>query len=269
MSTPTSSLPSSDAQRAAYERSYGHSAPDTWVFHDTRDPLVRFLRDRRLQRGVDHFLRVSGLSAASLDALVVCGGVGGEGSYLADRGFGAVTVSDFSDNALAICSLRDPRLQIMRLDAMQLDVPDESFDVVLVQDGLHELRQPTIGFTEMLRVARRAAIVIEPHAGLVARGLGTTWESHEGVENYVFRWSRSLVREVAHSYLLRRAARIDVLRFWDHNVTMKRVADRFGGDALGLAAARATYRVLDLGAPWLGNMMVAVVCKPAGVAGAR
>ena len=74
--------------------------------------------------------------------------------------------------ALDVCKARDPRLDTRQMDAEALDVPDNSYDIVLVQDGLHELRRPVLGLTEMLRVARRAVIVIEPHTGVVAGLLG-------------------------------------------------------------------------------------------------
>jgi ubiquinone/menaquinone biosynthesis C-methylase UbiE len=76
-----------------------------------------------------------------------------------------VTVTDFSQHALEICRERDPRLETRLEDAEHHDLPDESFDIVLVQDGLHELRRPTIGLTEMLRLSRVITIVIEPYDG--------------------------------------------------------------------------------------------------------
>jgi ubiquinone/menaquinone biosynthesis C-methylase UbiE len=233
-----------------------------WHFHDTADPLVRYLRDRRLRVALDAALRLTGRSPGQMSALIVCGGVGGEGTYLKNIGFRDVTVSDFSEEALAICRARDPRLQTVLLDAEQADLPDASFDVVLVQDGLHELRRPAVGLTEMLRLSRRAAIVIEPHQGLVARLFGTRWEYHEGVANYVFRWSRHDLQDVVFSFLRDPAVVVNVTRLWDHNVVVGRVARFAGGGRLGLLLARTTYFALDTLFAGLGNMMVAVIVKP-------
>jgi hypothetical protein len=179
-------------------------------------------------------------------------------------------VSDFSARALEICAQRDPRLRTTQQNAEALSLPDNSFDVVLVQDGLHELRRPVLGLTEMLRVARRAVVVIEPHSGIVARMLGTVWEEHEGdtgtaEKNYVFRWNARLLTDVARAYLLEDAARVHVIRFWDHNVTIRRVAELAGGGRLGLMAAKATYGVLDGGLRWMGNAMVGIVLKNASL----
>ena len=165
---------------------------------------------------------------------------------------------------------RDPRLRTLQLNAEALDLPDNSFDVVLVQDGLHELRRPVLGLTEMLRVARRAVVVIEPHRGVVARMLGTVWEQHEGEDaagssgkNYVFRWNAQFLTDVARSYLLDEAKDVQVIRFWDHNVTIHRVARLAGSGRLGLMAAKATYGVLDSVMWWMGNAMVGIVIKHA------
>jgi SAM-dependent methyltransferase len=175
-------------QREAFDAVYGVGR-SRWAFHDDPDPLVRYLRDRRLALGLERLEALTPVDRAAWTVLVVCGGVGGEATWLLDNGFAEVTVSDFSANALAVCAEREPRATTLELDAEGPAVGDSSYDLVLVQDGLHHLRRPVLGFTEMLRVARRAVVVIEPHDGLVGRLLGRTWEEHDGVRNYVFRWT--------------------------------------------------------------------------------
>ena len=72
---------------------------------------------------------------------------------------------------MALCRSFDERLKTRVLNAEEMsEVEDGSYDLVLVQDGLHHLPRPTLGFTEMLRVARIAAIVIEPHSGTRCEG---------------------------------------------------------------------------------------------------
>jgi ubiquinone/menaquinone biosynthesis C-methylase UbiE len=259
-----------------YEQSYGQSSIRDWEFHDTAEPILRYLRDRRLEIAVDAVASRLGQHPREWTALVVCGGVGGEGTYLANRGCRSVVVSDFSARALEICQSRDSRLAVLQLNAEALAVPDNSFDLVLVQDGLHELRRPVLGLTEMMRVARRAVVMIEPHSGVVARMLGTVWETHEAgdaeraAENYVFRWNARSFRDVARSYLLKEAKQISVIRFWDHNVTMRRLARSIGDGRPGLAMAKAAYHVLDSSLWWMGNAIVGIIVKdPAGASGGR
>jgi len=247
-------------QHEAFEREYTDSAPDRWAFHDSKDPLTRYLRDRRLEASVRLLERRAGRAIYDWTALVVCGGVGGEGSYLANRGFRDVTVSDFSESALATCRQRDPRLRTRQMDAERLAAGDGEYDLVIVQDGLHHLRQPTVGLTEMLRVARRAVVVVEPHAGMVARLFGRTWEVHGSAVNYVFRWRRLLFEDVTRSYLLKTDYSIEVLRLWDKNTVMGRIGRRIGG-AGGLAVVKSAYALLNTAVRPAGNMFIGAVIK--------
>jgi ubiquinone/menaquinone biosynthesis C-methylase UbiE len=85
---------------------------------------------------------------------IVWGGVGGESTFFANQGFTSVTNSDFSTNALTLCSRFDARLKTLELNAEHLDLPDDSHDLVVVQAGLHHPSRPVLGYTEMLRVSR-------------------------------------------------------------------------------------------------------------------
>jgi ubiquinone/menaquinone biosynthesis C-methylase UbiE len=193
------------------------------------------------------------------EVLVVCGGVGGEGTFFADKGFESVTNSDFSENALRLCNRFDPRLKTLQLNAERLDLPDGSYDLVVVQDGLHHLSRPVLGYTEMLRVSRKATVVIEPHTGIVARSIGTEWERHGEEVNYVFRWNRSIFEQSAKSYLLQSPCHIAAMRLWDHNSAVAGLARRFP-KPVNVIVAKTVYAILGL-FPRLGNMMIGVVIK--------
>jgi SAM-dependent methyltransferase len=251
-----------EQQHKVFESQYD-SELERWSFHDTKEPLTRYIRDRRIKIGVQRAMKVSGSTPQEWDVLVVCGGVGGEGTLLANLGFRSVTVSDFSANALEICQVRDPRLKTAVVNAEAIELPENSFDLVLVQDGLHHLPRPMLGYTEMLRVARRAVIVIEPHAGLVGRIIGTTWEKHDDEVNYVFRWNQLMLEEPARSLLLDSATDIRAIRIWDHCMTVVRLAEklRLGNGRAAVFAAKCFYAALNIPFSRLGNMMVGVVVK--------
>lgn len=253
---------STQAQLEVFERSYD-TPPERWAVFDTADPATRYTHDRRLRIAIDRLAQRTGEDFSRWSALVVCGGVGGEGTYLANRGFASVTVSDFSPRALEQCRQRDPRLATSLLEAESLAVDDASYDLVLVQDGLHHLPRPTQGFTEMLRVARRAVVVIEPHAGLAARLLGKTWERHGDAVNFVFRWDERMLVQIVRSYLLERPCAVEDLRFWDYNVLFYRLARKLGRWQLASRLQKLAYRTLNVCGPSraLGNMMVAVIVK--------
>ena len=97
--------------------------------------------------------------------------------------------------------------------------------------------------------------------------MATDNEQHHGAggvpgsQNYVFRWNARRFRDVSRSYLLGELERVCVIRFWDHNVTLRRLANAVGGGRAGLAAARATYAMLDLGCSWVGNAIVGIALK--------
>ncbi len=244
---------------------------ERWGFHYTSDPLTRYVRDRRLRHALEYIASTLGKTTGEMrewSVLVICGGVGGEGTFFANLGFSDVTVTDISPEYLEACERFDPRLKVMVQDAEALTLAPASYDLVLVQDGLHELRQPVAGLTEMLRVSRHAVVVIEPHLGRVARLFGTKWERHEKAEetyhpqptHYVFRWNDELFEQATRSYLGGDAAYVKAIRIWDHNVQVSRAVRRLPARYRTLAA-KSIYKFLGLVLPRAGNMFIGVVIK--------
>lgn len=235
-----------------------------WSFHDTADPLTRYVRDRRQRLAIRRLLGVTKTSGRDWPrVLVVCGGVGGEGTFLRKAGFRDVTVADYSEPLIRYMRIRDPELRGAVADSEGLPFAANSFDLVLVQDGIHHLKIPALGVAEMLRVARRAIIVIEPHEGVVARLLGTKMEKDQetGALNFVFRWNRWLFRQVIASYLAGTAHRVIVLRFWDHSTAMLKAFRWLPSQGLQLRAIRASYWILKNLFGWMGNMFVGIAVK--------
>ena len=219
-----------------------------------------WVRQRRMRLAVDQALALLGRDPADLTALTICGGTGGEASYLADRGFGQVTNSDFSAGALEVAAKRDDRLAVRTVDIEQNDVPDGSYDVVLVQDGLHHLTRPVQGFNEMIRMARLAAIVIEPHRSLVGRLIGTEWERVGDAVNYVFRWDHDLFAQTARSQLVREPEVIWTKRLWDHNQAVSKLSDWTSSEVAKMGLTRAAYGLLSP-VNRFGNMFLGVLVK--------
>lgn len=250
-------MPAHD-QQAAFEASYSRG-DDRWAFHYTTDQLTRYLRDRRLDLALRAVSKSVGPETQKLSILIVCGGVGGEGTFFRKRGFADVTVSDFSQEALDRCNRFDPDLMTVLLDAEAMDLPDSAYDLVLVQDGLHHLPRPTLGFTEMLRVARIAVVVIEPRHGAIGRIFGHEWEVQGPAVNYVFRWNRMLLEQCTRSYLLSPKARVVVASLWDHNVAVRKVVS-YMPERMRLGAAKTLYAVLK-SVNCAGNMMIGIVFK--------
>lgn len=250
-------------QQAQFEKIFSPENIHKWDFHSTKDPLTRYLRDRRLHLGLDTILKSLRLKKEDVknwEVLVVCGGVGGEGMLLANYGFESVTVSDFSENALVICKQLDSRLKTLVLNAEEADLLSGSYDLVVVQDGLHHLSRPALGFTEMIRIARKAVLVVEPYTGFVGEKLGTEWEKHGETINFVFRWNKNFFTQVTKSYLLKDVHKIIVLKVWDHSIIVLKLL-KLIPKRLKTAGAKAIYGLLNTFLkPW-GNMMIGIVIK--------
>jgi len=235
-----------------------------WEFHDTPNPLTRYVRDRRQVLAVHELLKISGTQSKDWQSvLVVCGGVGGEGTFLRKAGFARAMVADYSEGLIRYMEIRDPELTGVVADSERLPFSANSFDLVLVQDGIHHLKIPPLGVAEMLRVARRAILVIEPHEGLVAQLIGTKVEKDQetGALNFVFRWNRWLFRQVVASYLVGTDYQVQVLRFWDHSTAMLKAFGWLPSEDLRLRAIQVSYWLLKNFFGWMGNMFVGIVIK--------
>jgi hypothetical protein len=134
-------------------------------------------------------------------------------------------------------------------------------DLVIVQDGLHHLRSPVQGFTEMLRTARIAACFLEPHDSLSGRLLGKRWETNGDAINYVFRWNRRLVDSIASSYLGPDGFESCSFSFWHHNVVLGRFGDAMGGGSRAVALLKLLKNASDAVASRLGNQFCGLVIK--------
>jgi ubiquinone/menaquinone biosynthesis C-methylase UbiE len=250
-----------ESQRLLAQATYAEAYERQWRLNYS-DAFWRFIRYRRLRMALRLLADLGGLKPGQ-SALVVCGGVGEEGIFLHQRGFASVTVSDISENALTICRAHSPHLKTAVLNAEDMrEIPDASYDLVLVQAGLHHLPRPVQGFTEMLRVARRGVIVIEPQQSLVGNLLGTTWEVEGDAINYVFRWNRHIFEQAACSYLQRSDLKIVYRRLLDHPGAVHGLFDKLHVPAWArLTAAKVLYATVGP-LNFAGNQMVGVVLKP-------
>ena len=228
----------------------------------TQDPLVRYLVSWRLKEAAKRLKAfVDTFSAEQMSVLTLCSGEGLEGSILYDLGFTNITVSDISQKGVQAALKRDPRLRGLQLNAQETGLPGDSFDLVVVQDGLHHLPNPVGGFVEMLRVARVAVLFLEPHESLVGRVMGTKWERKGDAVNYVFRWNRTLVEQVASSYMGPGSFVNLSFSFWHHNILMNKLGRLFGGGGRGQRVAAVTKRLLDGLASRSGNQFCGLVVK--------
>jgi SAM-dependent methyltransferase len=233
------------------------------------DRLVHWLTTWRLSVAVQKMLKATDDVIKNSRVLILGSAEGYEGTILCDLGFSDVTVSDLSEVAVKVALARDKRLRGCSLDIENCCIPGESFDVLIVQDALHHLPRPVNGFTEMLRIARRAVLFLEPHDSLAGRHVGKTWEQNGDAVNYVFRWTKDLVQNVTCSYLGHDRFLNLSFSFWHHNVHLERLGRMFGGGAFALNSIRFGKTVMGCVAPSGGNQFCGLVIKSDSVAGAR
>lgn len=168
------------------------------------DDFYRRTLQRLLERG---FLR------RDQRLLVACGGQP-DREVLHDLGFSQVTISNL-----------DARMRGDEFapypwsfqDAENLQFPDESFDIVVVHNGLHHCYSPHRALLELYRVARRGVVVFEPRDTFLVRlgvrlQFGQEYEvaavagndlrfggvRNTAIPNYVYRWTeREIVKTLS------------------------------------------------------------------------
>lgn len=226
------------------------------------DPVTRFIVNTRVEESMTRFMHIVGprLTKASAKVLVACAGEGLEGSILCNMGYLDVTISDLSPNGVKAALERDPRLHGLVLNAEHTGLPDNSFDVVLIQDGLHHLQQPVLGLTEMLRLAKVGVIFLEGHDTLICRLSGTEWEINGSAVNYVFRWTRRGLKQIVSSYLGPDSFEDYSYTFWHHNMVFARFPGWFG-NKLALPAIRTVKWLLDRLLGRFGNSFCGLIVK--------
>ena len=142
------------------------------------------------------------------------GRFGLDAQYLIAHGAQALP-TDLAETLLAEAKAQGRIREYRKENAESLSFADASFDFVLCKESLHHFPQPMKALYEMLRVARRGVLLIEPcdHEfpdtamttisrllkNVVKRALGKATNGHrfEDVGNYVYGISRREIEKVA------------------------------------------------------------------------
>lgn len=150
--------------------------------------------------------------------LVICGG-DADFENLRAAGFTDVTISNLDERMLEDNGACYAPYSWRFENAETLQVKDESYDVVLVHSGLHHLRCPLKGVTEMYRVARKGIIGFEPNLNVFTKlgayfGFGQRWEhaavffnsmrwggvENTDIPNYVYRFRPDDIRQTVNTF---------------------------------------------------------------------
>ena len=153
-----------------------------------------------LQTKIDTVLALYGKPLAGCSVLDLCCGSGMDAEFLYRAGARVVGV-DISPGALRGAQERARRYglqyDLIVADTECLPFRDRAFDITFVHDGLHHLSDPHAGLAEMLRVADRAVLIIEPARALataVGVQLGIA-EVEEESGNRVYRFTEGELRQ--------------------------------------------------------------------------
>jgi len=189
----------------------------------------------------------------SLDQRVlVVGGSAGDEQLLLEAGFKHIVNSNLpTDMDRMAAANSNPEKQHLALDAEQLELPDESFDLVFASEVLHHCISPHRAVCEMLRVSKRYVLFMEPNDSLAMRALvrmnfsfpyelpavidhnyqsGGLRDSH--IPNFIYRWNRHEVFKTVSSCIPERIFSVHADPYWDFSVTKEdldlRKATRIG-----------------------------------------
>ena len=147
--------------------------------------------------------------------LTVGDAYGMDGNYLLQKGC-KVTATDISGTFLPLARAEKYIHQYSVENVEKLSFADNSFDFVLCKESYHHFPRPHVGVYEMLRVARKGIILVEPQDPIARMPLllamrnildrfdpqliGKFWKnrySFEEVGNYVFKLSEREIEKLA------------------------------------------------------------------------
>lgn len=132
---------------------------------------------------------------------------------------GILPESEAMTTALAAC----PQMRYERQNGEASTHHSQSFDLVFCKEGLHHLARPLLGLYEMLRIARKGVIVIEPfdtHAGRLFEKLGiaSVYEHDQDNiayrDNYVYRFARRQFEALLSSYYIDSGYSLELTLGW-------------------------------------------------------
>jgi ubiquinone/menaquinone biosynthesis C-methylase UbiE len=157
--------------------------------------LYNFLITTKFQK----VLKAIPFPVKDLLVLDVCCGSGMISEYYAREG-AEVTGIDISPECIDRAKMRSQRYgfsaKFQVADSKNLPFPDNSFDIVSVHDGLHHLNNPKKAVLEMVRVAKKGVIIIEPAKSFITTvsillGISSDFEG----EDFVYRFKAKEIKD--------------------------------------------------------------------------
>jgi len=232
-----------------------------WKTTRSKNTLVRVLLRALEQAGIRRDSSVLVLGGGNIDVVL-----------LETVGLTNFTLSNMTSSALARTDRQDAGAL---LDAENLGLPDNSFDVVFAHDVLHHCYTPHKAVREMMRVAKQCVIFFDPNDSAFMRALIRLKFSFpyeigivaaldyagggvmgSAIPNYVFRWTPRELEKTARCSMPGRIIKTLGYPYWDFLVTKEGLELRREtriGKITSLVGADNFIRGLRFG-QWLLNL---------------
>jgi len=205
---------------AVNNRSIAEQAQQYWKTTKSKNTLVRVLRRVLTEAHVDANASVLVIGGGNIDIVL-----------LETVGFTNYTLSNLTSSALARTDRKDSG---SLLNVEDLELVDDSFDVVFAHDVLHHCYTPHKAVREMMRVAKRCVIFFDPNDSAFMRALvrfNFSFQYETGVvagldysgggvmgsaiPNYTFRWTRRELEKTANCAMPARIIKSIGYPYWD------------------------------------------------------
>lgn len=178
--------------------------------------------------------------------VLIIGGSSDDEDVLRRAGFRQIVNSNLPSDMGRIAGACNVSTEAKRsLDAENMDIPDESFDLVFAHAVLHHCQSPHRAFCEMLRVSRRFVMFLEPNDSLgmsllvrlrlsfpyelpavIGNGYRSGGLRDSQIPNFIYRWNRTEVRKAVSSYAPERYVSVRVYPYWDFSVSEEELSLR-------------------------------------------
>lgn len=186
-----------------YKLQESHHQKSNFLINQLLNNTVDYWRHSRMYSFIDPILKIE---KKSTWLTVGDGRYGHEAHYIESKGSGVVA-SDISISRLKKAKQANYIGKYKKINAEKISLTDSSYEYILCKESYHHFPRPIIALYEMIRVAKKAVILIEPND---VRKRSLSWKNILGIEdlrsyynkfevsgNYVYGITRREIQKVA------------------------------------------------------------------------
>ena len=210
-----------DLSYSLHKENYKKAGHDEKLLSWKKKDTIDYWRHLRMYKSIDPLIE----SYPDAKWLTVGDGrYGTDANYILGKGIKQVLASDISDTYLELAKVEGFITEYSVQNAEKLSFENSTFDFVLCKESYHHFPRPGIALYEMLRVAKKAVVLIEPQdqnilipsrfslksllfhskqtlknviKKIIRRSLYYNYGQYETVGNYVYTISEREIEKVA------------------------------------------------------------------------